>query len=944
MSARLILGSGHERFTISVYGKLTGLHLQCVEGSPAALVEVMECPCLSLPQDGTQAVLPVEHPSSGQIDDTHGRSAERDALKDLDVLKRHLKALPTDQFWPDVTKGISRILGSEAAFLLKPLYTEKTDSGLEPPQYDEHSSSLMAVAFHYSTECCVSHTIQDTAFSECGYPWTYTDSDKVILIPANFNASSTNDSKKLPIPPDADAYISIPILTNVNCVAHFGAMWSRAANARRRLSWEFVEMILHSLEDLILRRLLESPDVVQSSSNTEKQAIDPKDAASLARSLRPYAGSLSHELRTPMQGIVGMLDVMYATVQEAVEVDSDPKQRKMFQDLKESIEVIQDSSRRAVEAADNVVHAYDMDMSVPEAPSQSMFDELDSASPFSAPPIDRRPEIFVAGSNLPLSRKRRREDAFSRQSSNASSSQFQKIEGARSAWSSGPEPSQEMIEGVHQAEEVQSHAFLGATAADAPTAEDAELAANPMATANRTIVPGLRHANMRDVFQYVINEGLKMGGRPDSALAQETENGERIEVRSRGSDGTAGANIIDWSVDPMMPHTLFTDEKDLSKLISCVFLNAIKFADQNAGHVGIHARMSARGRCISIKISDNGPGIPAAFLPKLFKPFSRENYSTTRQSEGLGLGLMVAKGIARKLGGDLMCTRAETEGPNHGSEFEIKIPVMAGETISRPSSPFASPLPRKAALAPLEVPKTPPFPPLRQPLYSPTRLSQELHKMVSETRFKRDMPSTPPSPKSQPRLPVPEPAVTVTSTPPTPPNGAVSRPRIRKSVSNPEIDRDLAKKYPLTFLVAEDNNINRKLLISMLNKFGYKAIHEAHDGAEAVRQMQMLKAKIDVVLMDLWMPLMDGYEATERILKQDAYEDGNGAEKKPTVLAVTADVTGGAQERAASVGMKGFMTKPYKIHDLQRLITEYCAQRRADMELESGGLPLLVEG
>jgi len=195
-------------------------------------------------------------------------------------------------------------------------------------------------------------------------------------------------------------------------------------------------------------------------------------------------------------------------------------------------------------------------------------------------------------------------------------------------------------------------------------------------------------------------------------------------------------------------------------------------------------------------------------------------------------------------------------------------------------------------------------------------------------------------------IPEPLPPVTITSSPPTPPNGTVPRPRIRKSVSYPEIDRDLANKYPLKFLVAEDNKINRKLLVSMLSKFGYKTIHEAHDGVEAVRQMNSLRKsdeKIDVVLMDLWMPLMDGYEAAERILKQESGHDGK-AESKPTVLAVTADVTDGAQERAARVGMKGFMTKPYKMHDLQRLITEYCAQRRAEVEYGCTSVPMVIEG
>ncbi|KAG9588740.1 hypothetical protein KCU77_g2243, partial [Aureobasidium melanogenum] len=83
----------------------------------------------------------------------------------------------------------------------------------------------------------------------------------------------------------------------------------------------------------------------------------------------------------------------------------------------------------------------------------------------------------------------------------------------------------------------------------------------------------------------------------------------------------------------------------------------------------------------------------------------------------------------------------------------------------------------------------------------------------------------------------------------------------------------------------------------------------------------------------LWMPFMDGYEATEKILAMSHGKNGvcGGT---PTVLAVTADVTDGALERAAKVGMKGFMTKPFKLMDLQRLILEYCA--RSGSEVEGG--------
>lgn len=380
----------------------------------------------------------------------------------------------------------------------------------------------------------------------------------------------------------------------------------------------------------------------------------------------------------------------------------------------------------------------------------------------------------------------------------------------------------------------------------------------------------------------------------------------------------------------------------MGKLISCVFLNAVKFTDQ--GNINVAARMSSHSRHIVIKISDTGPGIPAAFLPKLFKPFSQEDASLTRQSEGLGLGLLVAKGIARKLGGDIMCTRAQT-GEHHGSEFEMRIPVTPGERVSRPASPFNSPAPRRSQLPPFAEAE-------HQRLMTPTQLQKcdsppvrpSDNASISEAETSRAHSAVAPgiNPPSltapvtdrtfrSPIPPIPSPSSNSMALPPV-----VRRQVGRKASANMlDIDRDLAGKYPLTFLVAEDNKINRKLLVSMLNKFGYKTVHEAYDGADAVRQMEKHKS-VDVILMDLWMPYMDGYEATERILAMSAESrsssetssgiDGADGTSKlgPTVLAVTADVTDGALERAAKVGMKGFMTKPFKLLDLQRLIMEYC--------------------
>jgi CheY-like chemotaxis protein len=421
-------------------------------------------------------------------------------------------------------------------------------------------------------------------------------------------------------------------------------------------------------------------------------------------------------------------------------------------------------------------------------------------------------------------------------------------------------------------------------------------------------VPGLRHANLREVLQYVINDALKVGGRPDSAVASVTETGERIEVRGRSSNGEAHTKWIEWAVSPDVPDTILIDERDLAKMVSCLALNAIKFTDD--GSISLHATLSAKGRYIVINIKDTGSGIPAAFLPNLFKPFSREDDSTTRQSEGLGLGLMVAKGIARKLGGDLFCLRSHVAGPNRGSEFEMRVPLAPDEVCSRPTTPFGSPTPsiKSRMSTEREIPR---LDINRAPVTPPT--THELFKSRHET-----------------------PSIMLHNAPTqdtglATPHRSSSPPHHRRTVSSEmEIPhKELAKHLPLNFLVVDDNAINRRVLVNMLSRLGYKNVTTAfngHDAVETMRRNAMGPASeaIDVVLMDLWMPLLDGFQASETILAMPEYEASG---KKPTILAVSADVTDTALEKAVSSGMSGFVTKPFVTRDIVRLIRTYCASQ-----------------
>lgn len=382
------------------------------------------------------------------------------------------------------------------------------------------------------------------------------------------------------------------------------------------------------------------------------------------------------------------------------------------------------------------------------------------------------------------------------------------------------------------------------------------------------------------------------------------------------------------------------DERDLAKLVSCVFLNAIKFTEE--GKITVEAKLTSKAKAIVINIVDTGPGIEQDFLPYLFKPFSREDDSLTRRKEGLGLGLLVAKGVARKLGGDLVCVRSDTTGPRHGSDFEIRVPISYNEGYSRGSTPIGrTPTPsRHAASEPASKARARQTASADRRRTTP-RTTQTPHpSRLSESSFAKA--TSPLDTTSQSRR-----------------NSLIqSTPSRRPSTKNaPTFDRNLAKKHPLTFLVAEDNKINRKLLVNMLGKLGYNNVHEAYDGAEAVHQMSIDRAArgekpIDVILMDLWMPNIDGYEATLRIFANerdqrqkassakkskspkmkksagpnDDDDDNRTRRKGVTVLAVSADVTESALERAKEVGMEGFMTKPYKLLDLERLILEYCAE------------------
>ncbi|MFN8442525.1 MAG: ATP-binding protein [Caldilineaceae bacterium] len=117
----------------------------------------------------------------------------------------------------------------------------------------------------------------------------------------------------------------------------------------------------------------------------------------------------------------------------------------------------------------------------------------------------------------------------------------------------------------------------------------------------------------------------------------------------------------------------------------------------------------------------------------------------------------------------------------------------------------------------------------------------------------------------------------------------------------------LADRHPLRILLTEDNVVNQKVILRMLERLGYKA-DVAHNGVDAIAALQ--RSVYDLVLMDVHMPEMDGITATQLIRSQ--WEEGT----RPMIVALTADALEGDRERLLQEGLDDYLSKPLRAGDL----------------------------
>jgi CheY-like chemotaxis protein len=121
------------------------------------------------------------------------------------------------------------------------------------------------------------------------------------------------------------------------------------------------------------------------------------------------------------------------------------------------------------------------------------------------------------------------------------------------------------------------------------------------------------------------------------------------------------------------------------------------------------------------------------------------------------------------------------------------------------------------------------------------------------------------------------------------------------------IDTGMAARHPLRILLAEDNVVNQKLALRVLQQMGYRA-DLASNGIEAIESVQ--RQSYDVVLMDVQMPEMDGLEAARRICARW------GPDERPRIVAMTANAMHTDRDICLAAGMDDYLTKPIRVERL----------------------------
>ncbi len=415
---------------------------------------------------------------------------------------------------------------------------------------------------------------------------------------------------------------------------------------------------------------------------------------------------------------------------------------------------------------------------------------------------------------------------------------------------------------------------------------------------------------------------------------------------------------IGYQMAPDVPGWVMGDVTRLRQVIVNLVNNAVKFTP--SGSISVEIRRAMREptplgfdpgltpdpvrTILEFTVRDTGIGIPADRVDRLFKAFSQVDSSTTRKYGGTGLGLAISQRLCELMGGSIRVESTVSEGSSF--IFTIQTEIAPGGSESGLSTVPAK-LRDGLVLCIEDHPVT------------QARLRTIFEKWGIECVV---LPSANMALDVIPRLPKPPSLLVVDAselegtspletlanircprmvlfpfgqTAPiasgNDPIASTSKP-IRTAAfmhaiiglfqsssgtgatSSRVVERPVGEEIPLEILLAEDNAVNQKVALRFLERMGYRADAVAN-GLEVVNTLQ--NRRYDLVLMDVQMPEMDGYEATRQIRQRLP------ADRQPKIIALTANAMQGDRDLAVAAGMDDYISKPVKMHEIAAAIRRH---------------------
>ncbi|MFZ5474852.1 MAG: response regulator [Pseudomonadota bacterium] len=420
--------------------------------------------------------------------------------------------------------------------------------------------------------------------------------------------------------------------------------------------------------------------------------------------------------------------------------------------------------------------------------------------------------------------------------------------------------------------------------------------------------------------------------------------GEMLKTLAFRTDQKGLELILD--IAPDVPDGLVGDPTRLRQVLLNLLGNALKFTERGEVVLSVNLRQATAGQAeLHFLVRDAGIGISPEKQETIFDSFSQADASTTRKYGGTGLGLSICRRLVEMMHGRIW---VESE-PGRGSRFQFTAEFGLAPELSSPA-PQAL-----AGHSALIIDDNASAGQILARLLQSWGMRAEAHANVMAAEAEAARAQLAGQPYSfflidaamghvdcfalADRLREQTPATVVMLLPPVQIKNHLERCRVHdianhliKPVTCSALQAALLESLEqagghrpvgtdatgappargLRILLAEDNAINQKLVLSLLKKAGH-TVNLANDGREALELWQ--QGGHDLILMDMQMPEMDGIEATRRIRELERTRGGH-----IPILALTANVLPGDRERCLQEGMDGYLAKPIRQEELYEAI------------------------